>query len=109
VLGLTDDDLAGGTVTQACALAMARGALRLFGAEVALSLTGAAGPEPHDGAEPGTVWVAVADADGFSHARGFFSKGERERVRLWAEQGGLDLVRRYLEGLPLPRTSLPQG
>ena len=109
VLGLTDEDLAGGTVTEACALGMARGALRLFGAEVALALTGAAGPEPHDGAEPGTVWVAVADENGFAHARGFYSKGERERVRLWAEQGGLDLVRRYLEGVRLPETSLPKG
>ena len=108
VLGLTDEDLAGGTVTEACALGMARGALRLFGADVALSFTGAAGPEPHDGAEPGTVWVAVADASGFAHARGFFSKGERERVRRWAEQGGLDLARRYLEGVPLPGTSLPE-
>ena len=51
----------------------------------------------------------VADANGFSHALGFLSKGERERVRRWAEQGGLDLVRRYLEDLPLPRTSLPTG
>jgi nicotinamide-nucleotide amidase len=107
VLGLTDEDLAGGTVTEACALAMARGAIALYGADVAVSLTGAAGPEPHDGAEPGTVWVAVADANGFAHARGFFSKGERERVRRWAEQGGLDLARRYLAGLPLPGTSLP--
>jgi competence/damage-inducible protein CinA-like protein len=108
VLGLSDEDLAGGTVTEACALGMARGALRLFGADVALSLTGAAGPEPHDGAEPGTVWVAVADANGFAHARGFLSKGERDRVRRWAEQGGLDLVRRYLEGVALPETSLSQ-
>jgi hypothetical protein len=54
------------------------------------------------------VWVAVADANGFAHARGFLSKGERDRVRRWAEQGGLDLVRRYLEGVALPETSLSQ-
>jgi hypothetical protein len=28
--------------------------------------------------------------------------GERDRVRRWAEQAALDLVRRYLEGRPLP-------
>jgi nicotinamide-nucleotide amidase len=78
----------------------------LFAADVALSLTGAAGPEPHDGAEPGTIWVAIADADGFTHARGFIARGERDRVRRWAEQAGLDLVRRYLEGVPLPGSSL---
>jgi hypothetical protein len=30
--------------------------------------------------------------------------GERARVRRWAEQAGLDLVRRYLEGAGLPET-----
>jgi nicotinamide-nucleotide amidase len=107
VLGVPDDVLAGGTVTEACALAMATGACDLFGADVALALTGAAGPEPHDGAAPGTIWVAVADTTGFTHARGFVSRGERDRVRRWAEQAGLDLVRRYLEGVALPSTSLP--
>jgi len=107
VLGVPDDVLARGTVTEACALAMATGARDLYGADVALSLTGAAGPEPHDGAAPGTIWVAIADASGFTHARGFVSRGERDRVRRWAQQAGLDLVRRHLEGMPLPGTSLP--
>jgi len=107
VLGVPDDVLAGGTVTEACALAMATGARDLYGADVALALTGAAGPEAHDGAAPGTIWVAIADASGFTHARGFVSRGERDRVRRWAEQAGLDLVRRHLEGVPLPVTSLP--
>jgi nicotinamide-nucleotide amidase len=107
VLGVPDDALAAGTVTEACALAMATGARDLYGADVALALTGAAGPEPHDGAAPGTIWVAIADASGFRHARGFVSRGERDRVRRWAQQAGLDLVRRHLEGVPLPETSLP--
>lgn len=93
-----------GLVSEPCALAMAEGARRLFGAGMALALTGAAGPEPHDGAEPGTVVVAVA-ADGLRHARTFVSRGDRDRVRRWAEQAGLDLVRRALEGRPLPASS----
>jgi nicotinamide-nucleotide amidase len=108
VLGVPDEALENGAVTEACAVAMAEGARRLFGADVALALTGAAGPEPHDGAEPGTIWVAIA-ADGLTHARGFASRGERDRVRRWAEQAGLDLVRRFLEGVSLPATSLPSG
>jgi nicotinamide mononucleotide (NMN) deamidase PncC len=71
-------------------------------------LTGAAGPEPHDGAPPGTIWVAIV-GDDVEHARGFLSRGERDRVRRWAEQGGLDLVRRHLQGVALPATSLPAG
>ena len=106
VLGVPDDVLAAGTVTEACALAMATGAQRAFGADLAVALTGAAGPEPHDGAAPGTIWVAIADGDGFTHARGFVARGERDRVRRWAEQAGLDLVRRHLQGVSLPGTSL---
>jgi PncC family amidohydrolase len=95
-----------GVVSEACSLAMAAGALRLFDADVALALTGAAGPRAHDGAEPGTVWLALAARDGFAFARGFRTIGERDRVRRWAEQAGLDLVRRYLQGLPLPSTTI---
>ena len=109
VLGVPDEVLAAGTVTEVCALAMATGAQRVFGADLAVALTGAAGPEPHDGAAPGTIWAAIADGDGFTHARGFFARGERDRVRRWAEQAGLDLVRRHLEGVSLPGTSLPSG
>jgi nicotinamide-nucleotide amidase len=108
VLGVPDEALVDGTVTEACALAMARGARELFGADLALALTGAAGPEPHDGAPPGTIWVAIV-GDDVEHARGFLSRGERDRVRRWAEQGGLDLVRRHLQGVALPATSLPAG
>jgi nicotinamide-nucleotide amidase len=68
---------------------------------VAVAFTGAAGPEPHGGEPPGTVCLAI-DAEDKSHSRGYVSAGGRERVRRWAEQAGLDLVRRYLEGRPLP-------
>ena len=102
VLGVTRATLDGpGVVSEACALEMAAGARRLFGADIAVSLTGAAGPEPHGGAEPGTVWIGL-DADGVRHGLGYVSKGEREQVRRWAEQAALDLVRRHLEGRPLP-------
>jgi nicotinamide-nucleotide amidase len=104
VLGVSRSALAGaGLVSEACAREMAAGARRAFAADVALALTGAAGPRPHDGAEPGTVWLAL-DAGDVTHARGFRMRGDRERVRRWAEQAGLDLVRRYLEDVPLPST-----
>ncbi|MBI3648533.1 MAG: competence/damage-inducible protein A [Actinobacteria bacterium] len=102
VLGVERATLDGpGPVSEACAREMAAGARRLFSADVALALTGAAGPEPHGGAEPGTVWIAL-DAGKVRHARGYVAAGERDRVRRWAEQAGLDLVRRYLEGRELP-------
>ncbi len=102
VLGVTTETLQGpGMVSEACALEMAAGARRLFGADIAVSLTGAAGPESHGGAEPGTVWIGL-DAEDVAHGLGYVSPGEREQVRRWAEQAALDLVRRHLEGRPLP-------
>ena len=102
ILGVRRETIEGpGVVSEACAREMALGARRAFATDVAVSLTGAAGPEPHDGAPPGTVWIAL-DADGVQHAHGFRSPGSRDQVRRWAEQAALDLVRRYLEGRPLP-------
>jgi nicotinamide-nucleotide amidase len=93
-----------GVVSEACALAMAAGARRVYGTDLGLGLTGAAGPDPHGGAPPGTIVVALV-GDDVRHARAFVARGERARVRRWAEQAGLDLVRRHLEGAPLPASS----
>jgi len=102
LLGVSQGTLdTAGPVSEACARELAEGARRVYGADVALSLTGAAGPESHGGAEPGTVWLGL-DAPDVRHARGYVSVGTRDQVRRWAEQAGLDLVRRYLEGRRLP-------
>lgn len=50
-----------GVVTEECAVALARGAARLLGADVAVAVTGVGGPDPQDGEAPGTVWIATAD------------------------------------------------
>jgi len=102
VLGVARETIATeGVVSEACAREMAAGARRLFGSDVAVALTGAAGPTEHAGTAPGFVWLAL-DADDLSHTRGFRAPGDREQVRRWAEQAALDLVRRYLEGRTLP-------
>ncbi len=102
VLGVSRETIDGpGVVSRECASEMAAGARRLFDVDVAVSLTGVAGPESHGGAEPGTVWLGL-DAGDRSHTRGYRSTGDRGRVRRWAEQAALDLARRYLEGLALP-------
>jgi len=102
VLGVSPETLDGpGPVSPECAREMAAGARQLFGADVAVALTGAAGPEVHGGAGPGEVFVAI-EAEGVSHQRGLRAPGDREMIRRWAEQAALDLVRRHLEGRPLP-------
>ena len=102
VLGVSPETLEGpGPVSEECAREMAAGARRVFGSDLGLALTGAAGPESHGGSPPGVIWIAL-EGDDVAHARGFQVPGERDRVRRWAEQAALDLVRRYLEGRPLP-------
>jgi nicotinamide-nucleotide amidase len=49
----------GPVVSEAAAVAMARGAGRLLAADVAVAVTGAGGPDAQDGEPPGTVWVAT--------------------------------------------------
>jgi nicotinamide-nucleotide amidase len=102
LLGVTAQTLNGpGPVSRECAREMAAGARRLFGADIAVALTGAAGPRPHGGSEPGQVWVALEAAD-VRHELGFRWPGDRDLVRRFAEQAALDLVRRSVLGLPLP-------
>ncbi|HEY1330408.1 MAG TPA: competence/damage-inducible protein A [Actinomycetota bacterium] len=107
VLGVSERTLAEeGVVSEACALEMARGARRIFDSDVAVALTGVAGPDPHGGRDPGTVCAGLA-ADGVDRARTFRAPGDRDAVRRWAEQAALDMLRRHLEGLPQPSTLGP--
>jgi nicotinamide-nucleotide amidase len=98
VLGVRKETIEGpGVVSEECAIEMARGARELFESDIALGLTGVAGPEPHDGKPPGTVCVGLSAQDR-EESRCFRAPGDREQVRRWAEQAGLDMARRYLEG-----------
>jgi nicotinamide-nucleotide amidase len=102
ILGVRRETIEGpGVVSEECAIEMAQGARRIYEADVALALTGVAGPDNHDGKPPGTVCVAVS-AEDREESRSFRAPGDREQVRRWAEQAGLDMLRRYLEGLPEP-------
>jgi nicotinamide-nucleotide amidase len=97
VLGVSEETLQGpGVVSEECAREMALGARRIFRADIGVGLTGAAGPEPHAGAAPGTVCMALA-VDDREESRAFRAPGDRDQVRRWAGQAALDLLRRYLE------------
>jgi nicotinamide-nucleotide amidase len=99
VLGVSQATIDGpGVVSEECAREMAEGARRLFRADLAVALTGVAGPEPHDDKPVGTVWVALAE-EGSTEARTFRAPGDRQMVRRWAEQAALDMLRHHLEGL----------
>lgn len=96
VLGVSQATIDGpGTVSAECAREMARGARRLFGADVAVSLTGVAGPEPLEGKPAGTLWIGLATEDA-EEAITLVVPGDRAQVRRWGEQAALNLLRRYL-------------
>ncbi len=71
-----------GAVSRLVALQMAFGARRRFSADVALAVTGIAGPRGGSPEKPvGTVWIAVALSDGTGTARRMQFKGGRASIR----------------------------
>lgn len=103
VLGVPEALLeAQGTVAPEVAASMAAGARRVGGADIGIGITGVAGPDPSEGKEVGTVYVALAD-DRRVWAKRIFAGGEvkdREQIRNAATLYALDMTRRYLEAYP---------
>jgi nicotinamide-nucleotide amidase len=82
-----------GAVSREVAEAMAIGARRRTGSTFALAITGEAGPEAKENVPVGTVYVALADAAGCQAVHRQFL-GDRARIRVFATQMALDLLRR---------------
>lgn len=82
-----------GAVSEECAEQMARGARRVLGCDVAVSVTGIAGP---GGAEPGkpvgTVWFGVSGPVS-TRARCVLLQGDRAAVRHEAVRVAVGLLR----------------
>jgi len=85
----------GPVVSEAAAAAMARGAQRVLHAEVALALTGVAGPAEQDGMPVGTLCVGIAIHDQV-HTRTLRLPGQRDQMRQMSVISALDLLRRAL-------------
>ncbi len=97
VLGVPQDLLDEyGAVSEPVARAMAEGARRITGADLALSVTGVAGPDKDDrGNEVGTVFVGLSTPENTTVRQLALGRG-RERIRTMAAHYALDMVRRYL-------------
>lgn len=92
-----------GAVSAPAARAMAEGCRRVCGSDLAVSVTGVAGPDTDErGNEVGTVYIALASGEGTVCKKLSCGKGRgRDRVRSAAASRAFDLVRRSLLGLPL--------
>jgi nicotinamide-nucleotide amidase len=92
-----------GPVSEPVARAMAEGIRRRTGATVGVGITGIAGPgggaEGPDEDKPiGLVYVAISFVDdgGVTRVTELNLTGDRERIRFWASQHALELLRRSL-------------
>ena len=90
-----------GAVSDPVARAMCQGARRALGSDLAISVTGVAGPDSDDRNNPvGLVFIDLTNGTD-TWVRKTDLGRERDRVRTLAAHHGLDMVRRYLTGLPV--------
>ena len=94
ILGVSEDTLSSvGAVSSECAAEMAEGARKALGADVAVSVTGIAGP---GGAVPGKpvglVWFGLAAPSGTTTVSETFP-GDRSEVRLQSVMRALELLK----------------
>ncbi len=93
VLGVPEEVLATkGAVSSECAAAMAEGARRLIKTDLAVSITGIAGPGGGSADKPvGLVWFGLSSKSGTITEKKVFS-GDREAVRAAAIEHALRLL-----------------
>lgn len=84
-----------GAVSEESARAMAEGARALSGADLAVAVTGVAGPQGGTAEKPvGLVWFAVASDTGTVASHREYVRGSRDSIRARATSTALDLLRR---------------
>jgi nicotinamide-nucleotide amidase len=96
-----------GAVSEEVALAMAEGARKNSGADIAAAVTGIAGPTGGTHDKPvGTVWLAVSTAKSTVSTHAFYPRG-RESFKQLVSQKALDLIRLSLQNPTIQVKHLP--
>ena len=103
LLGVAAADLeTHGAVSETVACQMAAGALRASGADIAVAVTGIAGPDGGSPDKPvGTAWVGLATKDQGASAFRVYHPRNRHDFKLAVSQAALEAVRRRVAGLGL--------
>ncbi len=104
LLGVSEATLATvGAVSWQTAAQMALGAARVSGADIAVSLTGIAGPGGGTAEKPvGLVYVGAARGDEVYVAKLLLGNRDRQSIRISAANRALDYARRLALRLPMP-------
>ena len=91
-----------GAVSEPVARAMAEGVRTATGADLAVSVTGVAGPDSDDRGNPvGLVFLSLATPDAVYCRKLDLGRRRRDRIRRVATNQAFDMIRRYLTGLPI--------
>jgi len=89
-----------GVINRETAVQMAVGVRQRLDADIGISCTGVAGPDPQDGVQPGLVWLAVARGRGSLEplvlAERLQLVGDRAAIRAQTVDAALDLIVRLL-------------
>ena len=89
-----------GAVSEPTARAMAEGAARITGADLAVSVTGVAGPDSDERGNPvGLVFVGLATPTGTYCRKLDLGRKRRDRIRNVSCNHAYDMLRRYITGL----------
>jgi nicotinamide-nucleotide amidase len=98
LLGVSQADLdQHGAVSEQVACQMAAGALHASGADLAVSVTGIAGPSGGSAEKPvGTAWIGLARRNGRPTAFKVFHPRNRHDFKLAVSQAALEALRRHL-------------
>lgn len=99
VLGVSENDLNKyGAVSEPVARQMARGALKVSGADIAVSVTGIAGPDSDSTNKPvGLVYIGLADRDNVWVRELRTSRKDRSYNRYVSASNALNMIRLYID------------
>lgn len=99
VLGVSEDDLNKyGAVSEPVAKQMAQGALKVSGADIAVSVTGIAGPDSDSTGKPvGLVYIGLADRENVWVREIRTSRTDRSYNRYVSASNALDMIRLYID------------
>lgn len=99
VLGVSENDLEKyGAVSEPVARQMAQGALKISGADIAVSVTGIAGPDSDSTNKPvGLVYIGLADKDNTWVKEIRTSRKDRSYNRFVSASNALNMIRLYID------------